>query len=157
MATLSVTGAWLSSRMRMYQNKRCSLQWRHNGLDGVSNHHPHHCLLSHLFGRRLKKTSKLRVTGLCAGNSPVTVNSPHKWPVTRKMFPFDENVSIWWRHHVTSVRPVTQVGLLVFFGCARLPGAGNIASISQSGPRFTNSFSISIQIRWKFFSLSPPF
>ena len=28
------------------------------------------------------------------------VNSPHKGPVTRKIFPFDdENVSIWWRHH----------------------------------------------------------
>ena len=26
------------------------------------------------------------------------VNSPHKWPVTRKMFPFNE-FSIWWRHH----------------------------------------------------------
>ena len=42
------------------------------------------------FGRRSKKTSKLRVTGLCAGNSPGPVNSPHKWPVTRKMFPFDD-------------------------------------------------------------------
>ena len=41
-----------------------------------------------LFRHRSKKTSKLRVTGLCAGNSPV--NSPHKWPVTRKMFPFDD-------------------------------------------------------------------
>ena len=48
------------------------LQWRHNGLDGVSNHQPHHCLLSRLFGRRSKKSSKLRVTGLCAGNSPGT-------------------------------------------------------------------------------------
>ena len=36
------------------------------------------------------KTSELRVTGLCAGNSPGPVNSPHKWPVTRKMFPFDD-------------------------------------------------------------------
>ena len=36
-----------------------------------------------------KKTSKLRVTGLCAGNSPGPVNSQHKGPVTRKMFPFD--------------------------------------------------------------------
>ena len=43
-----------------------------------------------LFGRRSKKTSKLRVTGLCVGNSPGPVNSPHKWPVTRKMFPFDD-------------------------------------------------------------------
>ena len=34
--------------------------------------------------------SKLRVTGLCVGNSPGPVNSPHKGPVTRKMFPFDD-------------------------------------------------------------------
>ena len=65
-----------------------SLQWRHNGHDGVSNYLPHDCLLNHLFRRRSKKTSKLRVTGLCEGNSPV--NSPHKGPVTRKMFPFDD-------------------------------------------------------------------
>ena len=39
--------------------------------------------------RRSSKTSKLRVTGLCEGNSPVTRNSPHKGPVTRNLFPFD--------------------------------------------------------------------
>ena len=33
---------------------------------------------------------KLRVTGLCVGNSPGPVNSPHKWPVTREMFLFDD-------------------------------------------------------------------
>ena len=43
-----------------------------NGRDGVSNHQPHGCLLNRVFMRRSKKTSKLRVTGLCAGNSPVT-------------------------------------------------------------------------------------
>ena len=67
-----------------------SLLWRHNGRDCVSNHQPHECLLNRLFRRRSKKTSKLRVTGLCAGNSPGTVNSPRKWPVNRKMFPFDD-------------------------------------------------------------------
>ena len=41
-----------------------SLQWRHNGCDDVSNHQPYHCLLNHLFRRRSKKTSKLRITGL---------------------------------------------------------------------------------------------
>ena len=41
-------------------------------------------------GRRSKKTSKLRVTGLCVGIRRWPVNSPHKWPVTRKMFPFDD-------------------------------------------------------------------
>ena len=64
------------------------LRWRHNDHDGVSNHLPRGCLLNRLF--RSKKTSKLRVTGLCEGNSPGPVNSPHKGPVTRKMFPFDD-------------------------------------------------------------------
>ena len=67
-----------------------SLHWRHNYHDGVSNHQPQSCLLNRLFRRRSKKTSKLRVTGLCAGNSPGSVNSPHKGPVTWKMFPFDD-------------------------------------------------------------------
>ena len=43
-----------------------------------------------VYSGRSKKTSKLCVTGLCAGNSPGPVNSPHKGPVTRKMFPFDD-------------------------------------------------------------------
>ena len=72
----------------------CSLQWRHNGRDGVSNHQPHHCLLNRLFGRRSKKASNLRVTGLCAGNSPGTGEFP------AQMASNAENVSIWWRHHV---------------------------------------------------------
>ena len=66
------------------------LQWRHNDHDGVSNHQPHGCLLNRLFRRRSKKTSKLCVTGLCVGNSPGPVISPHKGPVTLKMFPFDD-------------------------------------------------------------------
>ena len=76
------------------------LQWRHNGHGGVSNNQPHDCLLNDLFRRRLKKTSKLRVTGLCEGNSPLTGDSPHKGPVTRKMFSFDNvimraNLPLW--------------------------------------------------------------
>ena len=40
-----------------------------------------------------EKTSKLLVTGLCAGNSPVTGEFPaHRASKA-------ENVSIWWRHH----------------------------------------------------------
>ena len=67
-----------------------TLQWRHDGCDGVSNHHPYHCLINRLFRRRSSKTSKLRATGLCAGNSPMTGDSPHKRPVTLKMFQFDD-------------------------------------------------------------------
>ena len=54
----------------------------------------HDCLLNRPFRRRSKKTSKLRVTGLCVGNSPVTGEFPAQWPVTRKMFPFDD-VIVW--------------------------------------------------------------
>ena len=53
-----------------------ALQWRHNGHGGVSNHQPHDCLLNSLFRRRSKKIWKLRVTGLCEGNSPVTGEFP---------------------------------------------------------------------------------
>ena len=52
--------------------RKSALQWSHNGPDSVSNHQPHDCLLNRLFGRRSKKTPKLRITGLCAGNSPGT-------------------------------------------------------------------------------------
>ena len=62
----------LAIRERVPQKYRLSLQWRHNGHDSVSNYQPHDCLLNRLFRRRSKKTSKLRVTGLCAGNSPET-------------------------------------------------------------------------------------
>ena len=62
------------------------LQWRHNEHDGASNRQPHDSLLNSLFRRRSKKTSKFRVTGLCAGIHWWPVNSPHKGPVTRKCF-----------------------------------------------------------------------
>ena len=67
-----------------------ALHWCHNDHDSVSNHQSYGCLLNRFFGGRSKKTSKLLVTGLCAGNSPGPVNSPHKGPVMRKMFPFDD-------------------------------------------------------------------
>ena len=81
-----------------YLNVEKSLRWRHYDHDGVSNQQPRGCLLNRLFRRSSKKTSKLRVTGLCEGNSPGPVNSPHKGPVTRKTFPFDD-VIMWWKMH----------------------------------------------------------
>ena len=53
-----------------------ALQWRHNEHDGVLNHQRLDCLFNYLFRRRSKKSSKLRVTGLCEGNSPVTGEFP---------------------------------------------------------------------------------
>ena len=54
-------------------------------------------LLNRLFKRRSKKTSKLRVTGVCAGSSPGTGEFP------AQMASNAENVSIWWRHHDVGV------------------------------------------------------
>ena len=68
-----------------------TLHWRHNEYIGVSNHQPHGRLLNRLLRRRSKKTSKLRVTGLCAGNSSGTGEFP------AQMASYAENVSIWWR------------------------------------------------------------
>ena len=77
-----------------YRQNHKSLRWRYNDHAGVSNHQSRDCLLNRLFRRRSKKTLKLRVTGLCVGNSPRPVNSPHKGPVTRRMFPFDDVIML---------------------------------------------------------------
>ena len=69
-----------------------TLRWRQNGRDSVSDHQPHDCLVTRLFRRRSKKTSKLRVTGLCVGNSPGTGEFP------AQMASNAENVSIWLSH-----------------------------------------------------------
>ena len=68
-------------------------QWCYNEGDGVSNHRGINCLLNRLLRRRSKEASKLRVTGLCTGNSLGTGE------YLTKMASNAENVSIWWRHH----------------------------------------------------------
>ena len=67
-----------------------ALQWRHTGRNGVSNYQRLDCLFNRLLRHILEKTSKLRVTGLVRGIHRWPVNSPHTWPETRKMFPFDD-------------------------------------------------------------------
>ena len=80
-----------------YMLKQLTLRWRHNERDSVSNHQPHDCLLNRIFRRRSKKSSKLRVTGLCVGNSPGTGEFP------AQMTSYAENVFIWWRHHEQTI------------------------------------------------------
>ena len=102
------------ARAQMIIGQHCfkwSLQWRHNGHDSVSNHQPHDGLLNPSFRSRSKKTSKLCVTGLCEGNSPVTGELP------AQMASNAENVSIWWRHHDglaprTGVKPLPEPMLI---------------------------------------------
>ena len=78
---------------RNHNGRKDISQWRHNEHVGFSNHWRLHCLLNHLFGCRSMKTSKLLLTGLHEGNSPVTSEFPAKRASNV------ENVSIWWWHH----------------------------------------------------------
>ena len=95
--------SWLLSASQTAQAKEVrpkALQWRHNERESVSNHQSGDCLLNRLFRRRSKKTSKLRVTGLCAGNSPGTGE------FSAQMASNAEGVSIWWRHHRFRMMPL---------------------------------------------------
>ena len=79
----------LSEPMLTWFSDTYTLQRLHNGCNGISNHQPHHCLLNHIFKRRSKKASKLRITGLCEGNWLVTSQFPAHMAINT------ENVSIW--------------------------------------------------------------
>ena len=88
---------WLvrNNEIKMFNQKSIrSLQWHHNGCNGISNHQSQDCFLNHSFRHKSKKTSNLRVTGLCAGNSPVTGEFPPKKASNA------ENVFIWWCYYV---------------------------------------------------------
>ena len=67
-----------------------SLQWRHNERDDVSNYRRLDCLLNRLFRPRSRTASKLRVTGLCEGNLPVTGKFPAQRASNAENFPFDD-------------------------------------------------------------------
>ena len=71
-------------------NIHVALQWRHKEPHGVLKHRYLECLLSRLFRRTSKKTSKPSVTGLCEGNPPVTGGFPAQRASYTEMFSFDD-------------------------------------------------------------------
>ena len=66
------------------------LQWRHNGRDSISNHQPDECLLNHYSDADQRKHQSSASLAFVRRIHRGPVNFPHKWPVTRKMFPFDD-------------------------------------------------------------------
>ena len=74
--TLTKTGKtcfghdWMRPEVRPVEFQGAPLRWRHNGLDSVSNHQPHDCLLNRLFRRRSMAS------------------------YMRKMFPFDDVIML---------------------------------------------------------------
>ena len=67
-----------------------SLQWRHDERSGVSNHWRHDCLLNRLFRRRSGKNQSSVSLAFMRRIHRWPMNSPHKGPVTRKLFSFDD-------------------------------------------------------------------
>ena len=61
-----------------------SLRWRHDGLDGVSNHD---CLLNRLLTGADQRKHQ-------SSASLAFVRGIHRWPVARKMFPFGDVIMI---------------------------------------------------------------
>ena len=85
-----ITACTTSSSSSSIISSSDTLQWRQNEYDVVSGHHLHDCLLNRLFGRRWKKHQSSVSLAFVRGIRRGPVNSPHKGPVTRKMYPFDD-------------------------------------------------------------------
>ena len=94
-----------------------ALRWHHDERDGVSNNRRLHCLFNCLLMRRLKKTSKLRVTGPCEGNPPVTGGLPPRRGSNAE--------NIRWRHHVQCNKAKV---MKIFDGWSSEPRSGTSTS-----------------------------
>ena len=58
---------------------------------GVSNHQPYDCLLNRVYsGADQRKHQSSASLAFARGIHRWPVNSSHKWPLARKMFPFDD-------------------------------------------------------------------
>ena len=103
---------------------KVTLYWRHNEHDDVSNHWRLYCLLRHLIRRTSKKTSKLRVTGLCEGNHRWPVDSIRKGPLTRILFRLMTSschgyISVWYTYDglVQERRNSSALAMELRFSC----------------------------------------
>ena len=103
-----------------------SLRWRNNGCDSVSNHQPRD------FTQPFIQTQiKENIKAPCHRAFVRGIHRcPHKWPVTRKMFPFDD--VIMYMHFVDPLYVVLNTKV-------------------DQGTHVANIFSIVIQIQWKCF------
>ena len=78
-----------AAQLRAVPIRSSHVHWRNNEHTCVSNNRRLDCLLSRLFWRRSKKISNSASLAFVKGIYRWPVNSPHKGPVMRKMFPFD--------------------------------------------------------------------
>ena len=86
-----------------------TLQWRHDGRHGVSISSDQHldCLLNRSFRRRTFKYQSSASLAFVREIHRSPVNFPHKGPVTRKFFPFDDVIMIS-PHTTTTPNPAND-------------------------------------------------
>ena len=109
-----------------------ALQWRHNECDGVSNHQPrdfYSTVYSDTDQRKHQSSASLAfVWGIHRG----PVNSPHKWPVTRKMIPFDDVIMDWGKARIRDslITTLDMLPLSVSYGMSIVRIWENIKTLS---------------------------
>ena len=91
-----------------HKNHQCfcryTLQWRHNERDGVSNQRRLDHFLNRLIWANQRKYESSVSLAFVRGIHRWPVNSPHKEPVTRKMFPFHYVILIWGKWHLFPIK-----------------------------------------------------
>ena len=88
-------------------------------------------------GKRWKR-SKLRVTCLWEGNSLVTGEFPTQRASNA------ENVSIWWRHHVTHIKLENRYGFWSQTGCVTVPGREAAFLVARQRFPYRSRFNFSV-------------
>ena len=89
----------ISVMISLVINKSCvgehnALQCRHNERNGVSNHRPNDFCSTVYWGADQRTHQSSESLAFVRGIHRWPVTSPHKGPVTRKMFPFDDVIMI---------------------------------------------------------------
>ena len=123
MATARTDGL-VSSYFSQVTDIKIALQWRNYESLCFSNHRRLDCLFHRLFRRSSKKTSKLRVTGLCEGNPLVAVWFPSQRASNAEMFPFgDVILGYLLLDDICSVVTYTWHGIVLCITChfSRIP------------------------------------
>ena len=141
--TWSYYGWWCPGNTKAWGILPWSLQWRHNGRDGVSNLQPHDCLLNRLFRRRSKKIKAPRHWPLC-GEFTVTGEFP------AQMASNAENVSLWWRHHGADLVFPECFGL----GTERVKLTSVFIAIPTSLQTAKGSYTLKLWVLWFNFMIS---
>ena len=84
-------------------------QWRHNGCDSISNHQL----------TNVNSTVYLDTDQRKHQSSASLAHSPYKWPVTRKMFPFDDVIMHRNQYHGSSTHGVRASAATVLASLSR--------------------------------------